>query len=56
VVEQIGAARMRSAHARLSAPVFPGDELNVVSTDTGVEVRKADGTPVATITLIGDGV
>ncbi|MCW2722462.1 MaoC/PaaZ C-terminal domain-containing protein [Pseudonocardia sp.] len=60
VVEQIGPARLRSAQARLSAPVFPGDVLNVVPTEKGpeivLEVRKADGTPVATIALAGDGI
>lgn len=51
VVEQVGPAALRSAKARLSAPVFPSDELVVVPTDGGVEVRKADGTTVATVRL-----
>ena len=51
VVEQVGAEALRSARTRLSAPVFPGDELTIVPTDTGVEVRKADGTVAATLTL-----
>lgn len=51
VVEQLGPDALRSAKARLSAPVFPGDELVVVPVDGGVEVRKADGSAVATIQL-----
>lgn len=56
VVEQLGPAALRSAQARLSAPVFPGDELTVVPAPDGAEVRKADGTSVATIALtrVGD--
>ena len=51
VVAQVGPAALRSATARLSAPVFPGDVLTVSPTDTGLEVRKADGTVAATLTL-----
>jgi acyl dehydratase len=51
VVEQLGPEALRSAKARLSAPVFPGDELTVVPTADGVEVRKADGTVAATVRL-----
>lgn len=51
VVEQLGPDALRSAKARLSAPVFPGDELVVVPVDGGVEVRKADGSVVATVQL-----
>lgn len=51
VVEQLGPDALRSAKARLSAPVFPGDELAVVPVDGGVEVRKADGSVVATVQL-----
>lgn len=54
VVEQLGPESLRSAHARLSAPVFPGDVLTVVPTEGGVEVRKADGTAAATIALDAD--
>lgn len=54
VVEQVGAHRMRSASARLTAPVFPGDELTVVPTDDGVALRKADGSTVATVRLERD--
>lgn len=53
VVEQVGPRALRSAQARLSAPVFPGDVLTVVPTERGVEVRKADGTVAATIVLEG---
>lgn len=55
VVAQIGPDALRSATARLSAPVFPGDVLTVSPSDKGVEVRKADGTVAATITLAIDG-
>ena len=51
VVEQLGPDALRSAKARLSAPVFPGDELVVVPVDGGVEVRKSDGSVVATVQL-----
>lgn len=51
VVEQLGPDALRSAKARLAAPVFPGDELVVVPVDGGVEVRKADGSVVATVQL-----
>jgi acyl dehydratase len=51
VVEQVGPEALRSAKARLSAPVFPGDELIVVPAEDGVQVTKADGTVVATVRL-----
>lgn len=51
VVEQVGAAGIRSARARLSAPVFPGEQLTIVPTDTGVEVRKPDGSVAATVAV-----
>lgn len=51
VVAQLGPDVLRSATARLSAPVFPGDELTVVPTEKGIEVRKADGTVAATVAL-----
>lgn len=54
VVEQLGPEVLRSARARLSAPVYPGDVLTVVPTADGVEVRKADGTAAATIALDTD--
>lgn len=51
VVEQLGPDALRSARARLSAPVFPGEPLTVVPIEQGVEVRKADGTVAATVVL-----
>lgn len=54
VVEQVGAHRLRSASARLTAPVFPGDELTVVPTEDGVQLRKKDGGTVATVRLDRD--
>jgi acyl dehydratase len=51
VVEQLGPRALRTATARLLAPVFPGDQLTVVPADGGVQVCKADGTKVATVQL-----
>jgi acyl dehydratase len=51
VVEQLGPSALRSARARLSAPIFPGDVLTVAPTENGVEIRKADGTVAATVDL-----
>lgn len=51
VVAQLGPEALRSATARLLAPVFPGDELTVAPTEKGIEVRKPDGTVVATVAL-----
>jgi acyl dehydratase len=51
VVEQVGPEALRSAKARLSAPVFPGDELIVIPAEDGVQVTKADGTVVASVRL-----
>ncbi|MCU1455175.1 MAG: hypothetical protein JWN46_3321 [Acidimicrobiales bacterium] len=51
LVAQFGAAQLRGVEARLRAPVFPGDRLEVVPTETGIEVRKADGTVVITAVI-----
>jgi acyl dehydratase len=51
VAEQLGPDALRSAKARLSAPVFPGEALTVVPTADGVEVRKADGTVAVSVRL-----
>jgi acyl dehydratase len=51
VVGQVGAGALHSARARLSAPVFPGDELTVEPADGGVRVTKADGTVVASVRI-----
>jgi acyl dehydratase len=40
-----------SVAARLRAPVFPGEELTVVRTEDGAELRKADGTVAVSATL-----
>lgn len=42
-----------SVQARLKAPVFPGEQLIAVRSDTGAELRKSDGT-VAAVAEIGD--
>lgn len=47
-----GDAGPATVEARLRAPVFPGENLTVVTTDTGAELRKADGT-VAVTAVIG---
>lgn len=51
IVAQTGLTSLRALDARLRAPVFPGEELSVVPTDSGAEVRKADGTVAATLTF-----
>jgi acyl dehydratase len=51
IVAQLGADAVQSFDARLKSPVFPGDVLTVVPTDSGVEVTNAGGTVVATATL-----
>lgn len=51
IVSQTGLTSLRALDARLRAPVFPSEELSVVPTDSGAEVRKADGTVAATLTF-----
>lgn len=51
LVAQLGAAQLRSFEARLRAPVFPGDTLEIVPTDDGLEVRNASGAVVALVQL-----
>jgi acyl dehydratase len=51
VVGQLGPEALVSFDARLRAPVFPGDELTVMPSDGGVEVRNAGDSVVATVTL-----
>ena len=48
LVAQFGAGALRSFDARLRVPVFPGDRLDVVPVEGGVEVRNASGAVVAT--------
>jgi acyl dehydratase len=55
IVAQLGPDAFREMEARLTAPVFPGDALTVVPADGGAEVRKADGTVAAKLTLRLDG-
>lgn len=38
-----GAKESGSVRARLKTPVFPGEQLTAVRTDTGAELRKLDG-------------
>jgi acyl dehydratase len=51
IVAQRGAGALRRFDARLKAPVFPGDQLTVVPTEGGAEVRNGTGTVVATVAL-----
>ena len=53
IVGQIGACGLAAAQIRFRAPVFPGDELSIVPTEEGAEVRKADGSVAATVALRG---
>jgi acyl dehydratase len=51
IVAQVGNEALSTFDARLRAPVFPGDQLTIVPTADGVEVRNSGGTVVATIAL-----
>lgn len=53
IVNQYSSDALAAADVRFRAPVFPGDELSIVPTDGGVEVRKGDGIIAATIALRG---
>lgn len=48
---QVGADAVRKFEVRLSAPVFPEDELTVEPGDEGIVVRKADGSVAAKVTF-----
>jgi acyl dehydratase len=52
IVAQLGADALVSLDTRLRAPVFPGDQLTVVPTDDGLEVRNGSDTVVATGSLV----
>lgn len=56
IVAQVGADAVKGFDARLRAPVVPGDELTVVPTEGGVELRNGSGTVVATAMLRLEGV
>ena len=43
IVAQIGVDRLRGFEARFTAPVLPGDELEVAPTEGGVEARNSQG-------------
>lgn len=51
IVAQLGPEAVGRLEARLTAPVFPGDQLTLVPTDEGAQVEKQDGTVVATLIL-----
>jgi acyl dehydratase len=51
ITAQIGADALRSFEVRLSAPVFPGDELTLEPDGAGGVVRKADGSVAAKVTF-----
>lgn len=50
LVAQVGPEALSSFDAKLRAPVFPGDRLEIVPADGGVvEVRNQSGTTVAVV-------
>lgn len=51
LVAQVGASAIRSFDAKLRAPVFPGDHLEIVPNGDGLEVRNQSGTIVALVVL-----
>jgi acyl dehydratase len=51
VVAQVGTSSLESFDARLRAPVFPGDQLRVLPSETGLEVRNSNDVVVATVEL-----
>jgi acyl dehydratase len=51
LVAQVGAAAIGAADIRFRNPVFPGDTLTVVPSEVGADVRKSDGSVVATVVL-----
>ena len=53
IVSQVSPNGLAAAEVRFRAPVFPGDELSIVPTEGGVEVRKGDGSVAATVTVRG---
>lgn len=52
IARQLGRDNILNLDTRLRAPVYPGDQLKVVSTDYGVEVRNGEGTLVATAVVL----
>lgn len=50
IAREIGTANLRSYEIRLSAPVFPADELTVEPEGQQALVRKADGSVAAKVT------
>lgn len=53
IVSQISSNGLAAAEVRFRAPVFPGDELSIVPTEGGVDVRKGDDSVAATVVLRG---
>jgi acyl dehydratase len=51
ITAQVGPDALRSFDMRLSAPVFPGDELTLELDGTTGIVHKADGTVAAKVTV-----
>jgi acyl dehydratase len=51
LVAQVGPDALTSFDARLRAPVVPGDVLQVIPTDDGVEVRNPSDAVVATVNI-----
>jgi acyl dehydratase len=51
LVGQLGPEALAGLDARLTAPVFPGDRITLVPTESGAEGRKDDGTVVLRLTV-----
>lgn len=51
IARQLGVTQLKSVDARLRAPVFPGDSLDVVPTDDHLEIRNQNGDVVALVDL-----
>jgi acyl dehydratase len=54
VVAQVGGDRMRAFDARLRAPVGPGDQLTITSTEAGIDVSTASGSVATAAVQFGE--
>lgn len=55
IVAQLGASSLRSFDARLRTPVLPGDRLELIPTENGIELQNSSGKIVASVTLKVEG-
>lgn len=51
VVDQLGARCVRSFSARLSSPVFPGDQIKLTGREQGFDLVNSQGRAVASVEL-----